>query len=647
MHEASGRLPCEHATVSTGLEIRFVGTPTVTLGGAVLGLQPQEWNLLALLGVRPGRVFTSDKLQTELFGEELVEHGDRRIRTAMSKLRGKLGDDFLPRGTYVLENAAIDAAQFVELARGVRSGEEPRKVIFRLEAATELWPQGDNVFPGNHWPALVEDYRSELEQLRETVDVMLAEALTAEGDFHGASELLRPGFAVDSLPEPRARVLARSLALRGDRTAALEVLDRHEAAGEDELGVGPSASVIRLRTQIEHGEGEFALVVSTPSHVDQAHVELLRSLGRSMRLLGNPDHLETLLQAGRIARDGRLDDELGRVMIELCSHSRTTMAGDQHDETVELFDVALERESMDPGVRAEMLAASSALMTSSELWARGQANFREAFEYIKTIDDPGVQVRVLMHTHLGLADPADAAARDEAIAMLSDLATDDPDEQWEATYLRFWKSAIAGDIEGAGRELDLLDALLPQAVQRRVSPLHARTAYEIMCGNYENAENEMQRAYAFAQRFFHESWARNHHVTLLLALRIAQGRAHETADRIADEMAALGEQPNWVTGKAFVYAAAATHGDDGRREEAMAILDRLCATGFGSLRRDLSWTGAIWLTARAAVMLDHRECAAVAADLLEPYEGQLACIGHCTVGSVSAARQEVAELIHV
>lgn len=59
-----------------------------------LTLPKKEFNLLALLASKPGKVFTREYILEQVWGDEVVV-GDRTIDVHVRKLREKLGDDYI------------------------------------------------------------------------------------------------------------------------------------------------------------------------------------------------------------------------------------------------------------------------------------------------------------------------------------------------------------------------------------------------------------------------------------------------------------------------------------------------------------------------------------------------------------------------
>lgn len=67
---------------------------TVTLKGEDIHLPKKEFELLALLASKPGKVFERDVILETVWGTEIVV-GDRTIDVHVRKLREKIGDDYI------------------------------------------------------------------------------------------------------------------------------------------------------------------------------------------------------------------------------------------------------------------------------------------------------------------------------------------------------------------------------------------------------------------------------------------------------------------------------------------------------------------------------------------------------------------------
>lgn len=66
----------------------------VTKAGKELSLPKKEFELLALLASKPGRVFTREVILNRVWGNEVVV-GDRTIDVHIRKLREKIGDEYI------------------------------------------------------------------------------------------------------------------------------------------------------------------------------------------------------------------------------------------------------------------------------------------------------------------------------------------------------------------------------------------------------------------------------------------------------------------------------------------------------------------------------------------------------------------------
>ncbi|MCC7302239.1 MAG: response regulator transcription factor [Bacteroidia bacterium] len=67
---------------------------TVARSGTLLVLPRKEFELLALLASKPGKVFTRDEILQRVWGDEVIV-GDRTIDVHVRKVREKLGEDYI------------------------------------------------------------------------------------------------------------------------------------------------------------------------------------------------------------------------------------------------------------------------------------------------------------------------------------------------------------------------------------------------------------------------------------------------------------------------------------------------------------------------------------------------------------------------
>lgn len=71
-----------------------LGRHVVTKGGGEIVLPRKEFNLLALLHSRPGRLFTREEIYDTVWGSDIVV-GERTIDVHIRNLRKKIGDDHI------------------------------------------------------------------------------------------------------------------------------------------------------------------------------------------------------------------------------------------------------------------------------------------------------------------------------------------------------------------------------------------------------------------------------------------------------------------------------------------------------------------------------------------------------------------------
>jgi two-component system alkaline phosphatase synthesis response regulator PhoP len=67
---------------------------TVTLDGTPVPLRKKEFELLALLASKPGKVFGRDEILNRVWGEQVIV-GDRTVDVHVNKLREKLGEKYI------------------------------------------------------------------------------------------------------------------------------------------------------------------------------------------------------------------------------------------------------------------------------------------------------------------------------------------------------------------------------------------------------------------------------------------------------------------------------------------------------------------------------------------------------------------------
>lgn len=77
-----GKLSINHETFS------------VVLDGQEIALAKKEFELLALLATKPGKVFKRDEIMKKIWGEDIIV-GDRTLDVHIRKIREKIGDKYI------------------------------------------------------------------------------------------------------------------------------------------------------------------------------------------------------------------------------------------------------------------------------------------------------------------------------------------------------------------------------------------------------------------------------------------------------------------------------------------------------------------------------------------------------------------------
>lgn len=69
-------------------------TFSVVLDGQEIALAKKEFELLALLATKPGKVFKRDEIMKKIWGEDIIV-GDRTLDVHIRKIREKIGDKYI------------------------------------------------------------------------------------------------------------------------------------------------------------------------------------------------------------------------------------------------------------------------------------------------------------------------------------------------------------------------------------------------------------------------------------------------------------------------------------------------------------------------------------------------------------------------
>ena len=195
-------------------------------------------SLLAYLALFP-ELHPREKLAALLWGDSTDELARHSLRSALTTLRSKLGDDVLlaDRETVQLNPDYplwIDAREFEQTAHD--------------ESTISLY-QGDLL--ADFYDDWVEPERERLRALYHDSLLQLAQAARSHSQYIRAIELAQKVLASDPANEKAYQHIIFCLATTGDRIGALKQYDECEKRLRDELGVKPSSETVALREQIE------------------------------------------------------------------------------------------------------------------------------------------------------------------------------------------------------------------------------------------------------------------------------------------------------------------------------------------------------------------------------------------------------------
>jgi DNA-binding SARP family transcriptional activator len=207
--------------------------------------------LLAALAIA-GR----NTVRAELLGE-MLELGGSALRTALSRLRARIGDDAIGTDAsgYRLETN-LDATRFEQLIAATNTGV---RRLNDLETALALWNGSAlDEFSHEQW-AQVEAAR--LEELARVATEHRAELLIALGRSGQAVSILEAFVAANPHRDRPRSLLLQALACEGRQADALRAFQTYRRFLADETGTEPSRNVQAVERRIASAEGDERLEV--------------------------------------------------------------------------------------------------------------------------------------------------------------------------------------------------------------------------------------------------------------------------------------------------------------------------------------------------------------------------------------------------
>src|SRR5437870_2427885 len=347
--------------------------------------------------------------------------------------------------------------------------------------------------------------------------------------------------------------------------------------------------------------------------------ELLIMLGEAQRFTGDPAHRETLLEAGRLAHEYSDADRAARAAL---ANQRGVFSrmGAVDVERVAALERALE--AVGPAgtpVRACLLAG-----LATELHFEGEERrlelAREALGIARQLGDPQTLARALAALWFAAWGSTVEGERASIAAELNGVAGQLGDRMlaFHAGVALFLTASGAGDMELADHGLSgcvrIAEELGQPVLRWRASYLQAHRA--TATGRFDEVERWANEALRLGEVTGQPDSISLSHGSLGM-LRILQGR-YEEADGLI--------RPVIEQFPAAAYSAmlAWSLAEQGRTDEARAILDRFRAGAFADVPRDYLRLVVLVFLARACSVLDDSVLAAELYELLLPSRAAMA-----------------------
>jgi DNA-binding SARP family transcriptional activator/tetratricopeptide (TPR) repeat protein len=232
------------------VELTFLGRVSVRVDGVPItgeAAQRRRVALLALLADVPIRPVSRDRLMLYLWPDNDTESARHLLSSSLHVLRKALGPDSIRISGEQVELSAdrvnVDVVSFEEAARAP----DPERAV-----AVYGGPFLEGlVLPSSpefeQWQEL---RRAELERLHAAVLEQLAEARVADGRIAEATDLWRRLTRLDPYSARPVLGLMQTLAVAGDRAAALQAARAHAERLATEFGARPDPEVQGLADQL-------------------------------------------------------------------------------------------------------------------------------------------------------------------------------------------------------------------------------------------------------------------------------------------------------------------------------------------------------------------------------------------------------------
>lgn len=238
-----------HAPPQHSIRLYLLGSFRLERSGYLLSLPTRKAEaLLAYLVLYPG-VHAREKVAALFWGDSSDEHSRRSLRTALSVLRKRLGDDLLLADREAVQlNPAfaiwVDALEFQQQAARLLAANDADIAAIDLD-----------LYRGDLLTDFYEDWIAPQREAYRTlwIDTLLRliQRLRTRGEYAQAITMARRVLGVDPANERAHQHLMFCFATLGDRAAALRQYDECVLQLENELGVEPSQATTALYQRIK------------------------------------------------------------------------------------------------------------------------------------------------------------------------------------------------------------------------------------------------------------------------------------------------------------------------------------------------------------------------------------------------------------
>jgi DNA-binding SARP family transcriptional activator len=231
------------------LEFLLLGIPKILRGKAVVPSRTRRVvALLAYLVLEP-EAHSRDKLANLLWADTEPDAARNNLRNALSHVRAVVGEALTTNRFDVLlelqEN--VDVFKLEQLEQNPNASREALEMVLKDVKGVLL--EGIEFQDTPDWQAWLELKRQQIQVVIDGLLERLCNLQEQDGDIKAALETTRKRLTLDDLNEEAHRNLIRLELARGQRSAALESLERCRQVLFQELGVAPSKETLALLEQ--------------------------------------------------------------------------------------------------------------------------------------------------------------------------------------------------------------------------------------------------------------------------------------------------------------------------------------------------------------------------------------------------------------